>query len=206
MTKQATAGEIWQTLSAIDVSKHTQDKNGQSFLSWSWAWGVLMEHYPDAEYCFQESETMADGTVMIYCTVSIGNFGRQMWLPVMDYKNRAISNPNAFQINTAKMRCLVKCLGMLGLGHYIYAGEDLPSAERDKQAEAEANRAKELAESQKPLSAEQLEKINSLIEQTESDVAIFTNYFKIEKIADLTTSQADVALLKLETKLAEVSK
>ena len=26
------------------------------------------------------------------------------------------------------MRCLVKCLGMFGLGLYIYAGEDLPEA------------------------------------------------------------------------------
>ena len=33
------------------------------------------------------------------------------------------------------MRCLVKCLAMFGLGHYIYAGEDLPSAEADKAAE-----------------------------------------------------------------------
>ena len=29
------------------------------------------------------------------------------------------------------MRCLVKCLAMFGLGHYIYAGEDLPSADEE---------------------------------------------------------------------------
>lgn len=31
-----------------------------------------------------------------------------------------------FDINTAIMRCLTKNLAMFGLGHYIYAGEDLP--------------------------------------------------------------------------------
>ena len=32
-----------------------------------------------------------------------------------------------FDINTAIMRCLTKNLAMFGLGHYIYAGEDLPN-------------------------------------------------------------------------------
>jgi len=51
---------------------------------------------------------------------------RDMWLPVMDHKNKAVINPDACQINKTKMRCLTKCLAMFGLGHYIYAGEDLP--------------------------------------------------------------------------------
>ena len=33
-----------------------------------------------------------------------------------------------FDINTAIMRCLTKNLAMFGLGHYIYAGEDLPKS------------------------------------------------------------------------------
>jgi hypothetical protein len=49
-----------------------------------------------------------------------------MWLAVMDYRNKAISNPPAHAISNAKMRCLTKCMAMFGLGHYIYAGEDLP--------------------------------------------------------------------------------
>lgn len=54
-----------------------------------------------------------------------------MWLPVIDHRNKAIQNPNSFDINKNKMRCLVKCLGMFGLGLYIYAGEDLPEAEKN---------------------------------------------------------------------------
>jgi hypothetical protein len=49
-----------------------------------------------------------------------------MWLPVMDYKNKAIPNPDARAVSDTRMRCLTKCLAMYGLGHYIYAGEDLP--------------------------------------------------------------------------------
>ena len=45
----------------------------------------------------------------------------------MNYKNQAILNPDAFQVNTAIMRCMTKALSLHGLGLYIYAGEDLPT-------------------------------------------------------------------------------
>jgi len=44
----------------------------------------------------------------------------------MDNRNKAITNPDAFQINTAIMRCMTKGLSLHGLGLYIYAGDDLP--------------------------------------------------------------------------------
>ena len=50
-----------------------------------------------------------------------------MWLPVMDYKNNAIVSPDTRAVSDTRMRCLTKCLAMYGLGHYIYAGEDLPA-------------------------------------------------------------------------------
>lgn len=118
--------EIWSTLSAIDCSKHLEKKNGLSYLSWAWAWGVLMENYPEATFEFDTPQSQPDGTMMVFCTISIGEASRRMWLPVMDYKNKAIVNPDAFAINTANMRCLVKCMALFGLGLYIYAGEDLP--------------------------------------------------------------------------------
>ena len=200
MSEKTTFASVWATLSAVDVSGRIEKKQNLSFLSWAWAWGTLMEHYPQAEYSFQEPESATDGSLMVFCTVTIDSLSRQMWLPVMDYKNKAIPNPNAFQLNTAKMRCLVKCLAMFGLGHYIYAGEDLPNAEADRQAEADKKAAEELAESLKPLTVEQLSRINGLIEETEADVESFHKYFKVAEIAELTTAQAEVAILKLETK------
>jgi hypothetical protein len=65
-------------------------------------------------------------TVMVFCTVNA--FGKSMTaqLPVMDYRNKAIPNPDAFAVNTAMQRCLAKAIALHGIGLYIYAGEDLP--------------------------------------------------------------------------------
>lgn len=41
---------------------------------------------------------------------------------------RKVEAATMFDINTAIMRCLTKNLAMFGLGHYIYAGEDLPKS------------------------------------------------------------------------------
>jgi hypothetical protein len=62
-------------------------------------------------------------------SVTIGDDTKACVLPVMDNRNRAIANPDAFAINTAIMRCMAKAIAMFGLGLYIYAGEDVPEGE-----------------------------------------------------------------------------
>jgi hypothetical protein len=47
----------------------------------------------------------------------------------MDNRNNAVANPDARAISDTKMRCLVKCFAMFGLGLYIFAGSDLPQDE-----------------------------------------------------------------------------
>lgn len=121
--------EIWDTLSKIDVNKHTEKKGNLTYLSWAWAWGVLMEHYPDASFAFADDEWCEHtNTVMVSCVVNIKGCTRSMWLPVMDYKNNAVEKPTARMVSDTRMRCLVKCLALYGLGFYIYAGEDIPTA------------------------------------------------------------------------------
>jgi len=46
-------------------------------------------------------------------------------LPVMDYRNKAVPNPDAFAVNTAMQRCLAKAIALHGLGLSLYVGEDL---------------------------------------------------------------------------------
>jgi len=135
--------KVWQTLSAINVNNNTQKKGNLTYLSWAWAWSTLMEYFPESVYGFND-RTLPDGTMEVTCTLIISegedSVVREMWLPVMDYRNKAIPNPDAFQVNTAKMRCLTKCISMMGLGMYIYAGEDLPdqaAEERYKALKAE---------------------------------------------------------------------
>ncbi len=148
--------EIWKTLSAIDVSEYVQKKGGLSYLSWPWAWGVMMEHYPDfqVEWFGQRGQIDPDGKIyrheitdaayydggsaMVGCRVTIGNVYREMWLPVMDFRNNAIAKPDTRAISDNKMRCLVKCFAIFGLGHYIYAGEDIPRTPEAENKKREA--------------------------------------------------------------------
>ncbi len=89
-----------------------------------------MDHYPNAIMDFPHNEVHEDGSVTVHCSIVIGTLARHMWLPVMNNKNQAIVRPNARDISDAKMRCLVKCMALFGLGMYVYAGEDLPQAEQ----------------------------------------------------------------------------
>jgi hypothetical protein len=118
---------------AKNVNDHLEKKNGLSYLSWAWAWAEALKADADATYkiemfgdkCFME----INGTAMVFVTVTM--FGKPMTcqLPVMDYRNKAIPNPDAFAVNTAIMRCMTKALSLHGLGLYIYAGEDLPEGD-----------------------------------------------------------------------------
>ena len=125
--------QVWETLSAINVNDKVEKKMKLTYLSWAWAWNILMEKYPESTYQFAEEKYFHGGTCEVGVTVTVkdgeNEISRYMWLPVLDHANRAIQNPNAFDINKNKMRCLVKCISMFGLGLYIYAGEDLPEAE-----------------------------------------------------------------------------
>lgn len=118
---------IWETLSTIDCSQHIEKKGQFSYLSWTWAWAMVAERYSDASYQIEPDTVYSDGTMEVRMTVKIDGLTHTMWLPVLDFKNKAIQNPNAFDINSSRMRCLVKCLAMFGLGHYIYAGESFPA-------------------------------------------------------------------------------
>ena len=160
--------EIWQTLSRVDVSDHIEEKGGLSYLSWAWAWGVLMEHYPQAEFHFltfshpvlgaSDHRIYPNGTAAVECVVVIGEVSREMWLPVMDFRNKAISEPDARAISDSKMRCLVKCLALLGLGHYIYAGEDTPSeANGEKESPPAATKKKVARKKKQPEEKEVVE-------------------------------------------------
>ena len=131
--KVSFAKDVWSTLSSINVNKHTSKKGSLTYLSWAWAWGTLMDNYPESTYGFESPIVNPDGSVEVWCTVSVQDgdsaLQRTMWLPVMGNKNEALINPDARKISDTRMRCLAKCLGMFGLGHYIYAGEDIPRAD-----------------------------------------------------------------------------
>lgn len=124
----------------INVGQHIEKKNGLSYLSWAWAWAEVLKIDPLASWQAHEwnglpAMFLPDGSAMVKVSVTIKGDTKACPLPVMDHRNKAIKNPDAFAINTATMRALAKAISMHGLGLYIYAGEDLP--EQDDKAKKE---------------------------------------------------------------------
>ncbi len=117
----------YEKIAAINVNEHVEKKNNLSYLSWAWAVDQLLRLDPNAAWEYRPEQKYGD-TMMVFCSVTA--FGKTMTaqLPVMDHRNKAIPNPDAFQVNTAMQRCLAKAIALHGLGLYIYAGEDLPGA------------------------------------------------------------------------------
>jgi hypothetical protein len=126
-----------EALLKTNVNEHIEKKNGLSYLSWAWAWAEALKADPKSTFkvemfdgkCFMD----INGTAMVWVTVTMFDKPMTCQLPVMDYRNKAIPSPDAFQVNTAIMRCMTKALSLHGLSLYIYAGEDLP--EEDSQPE-----------------------------------------------------------------------
>jgi len=113
-------------LSKIDCGDFIEKKGQLSYISWASAWQILCEHCPDATYEHHEPMTLANGEVMVSCTVTVEGTSHRMHLPVLDYRNKPIQGPNVFQLNTSMQRCFAKAISMHGLGLYVYRGEDLP--------------------------------------------------------------------------------
>lgn len=179
----AFAHEVWTKLSAINVNQHTEKKVNLTYLSWAWAWGVLMEHYPESEYEIHPEITLDNGSVECRISLTIKSeahtLTRMMWLPVMNHKNQAISNPDAVAINKTRMRCLAKCIAMFGLGHYIYAGEDIPHQD---------------APEPEPISAEQQQALETFAQANPKRATAMLAHYGVNTIAELSTASASHAL------------
>ena len=144
---------FFDVLNNVNVSGHTEGRDGLTYLSWCWAYAEVKKRYPDMQYeviKFDGLPYVYDEKTgyMVYTTVTIQGITHEMWLPVMDSKNKAmkaepytyttkygdktVDAATMFDINKTIMRCLTKNLAMHGLGLYIYAGEDLPEAEKEE--------------------------------------------------------------------------
>jgi hypothetical protein len=130
---------VWNTLSKIDVSNHIETKGELHYLSWGWAWSTLCQHYGDSTYTYSDPKWCErTGTVEVEVTVTVEGKAISMWLPVMDYRNKAIENPTSRDISDARIRCLVKAIAMHGLGMCLYMGQVKPQEFTDASKEKEA--------------------------------------------------------------------
>ncbi len=126
MNEPVDLGNKYAELAAVNVGRHMEKKGKYSYLSWAWAVDTLLRLDPEANWSYGDPMLFGE-TMMVFCTVTAFGVARKMQLPVINAQNKAIPNPNAFDVNTAMQRCLVKAIALHGLGLYIYAGEDVPS-------------------------------------------------------------------------------
>jgi len=191
------AGTIFDTFSRIDCTDHVEQKNNLSYIAWTFAYKTLMQHYPNNTIEFTE-EWLPNGTVMIHCdlTIHVGrdSANRKGWLPVLNYSNKAIVNPDAMQINTTRMRCLTKTLALFGLGLNVYAGEAFPSA----------SEAQEGVKDQKAdvINKKQLKLLGEAIEHSGADLNKFLSAYKINNLGQMPAGLYEQAMHLLEKKIA----
>jgi hypothetical protein len=186
-------------LRKINVNDNTEKKGRFTYLSWAWAVDQLLQLDPMATWEYKEPMKFGD-SMMVFCTVTA--FGKNMTaqLPVMNNQNKSMINPDSFAVNTAMQRCLAKAIALHGLGLYIYAGEDLPEDEEPPKVSPPKISAKP-EETPVGCTPQQISSINSLVDQTQSDIAKLCAFFKKPSIALLDRLQANQAIEMLNKKL-----
>ena len=206
---------VWEVLSRIDCSKYVEKKGRFNYLSWSWAWGILKEHYPKAnfEYIKTENGKTAfkdeEGYAFVRVAVTVEDETVEEDLAVMDNNNNDIQNPKPTQINNSLKRCLVKAMAFHGLGINVYAGEDLLMFDTDEVEVAIARQAKECATArqtarvmaEKKITEKQRKALEAYIDTCDDgDIKLrkVLEYYKIDNLSEMAEEDATAALTKLE--------
>lgn len=180
----------FEILNSINVSDKTEKKGNLTYLSWAWAWGELKKRYPNATYKIYENEMgwnyHTDGkTAWVKTGVTVEGIENIEYLPVMDFKNNSIpvEKVTSTDVNKTIQRSLTKAVARHGLGLYIYAGEDLPEAEREEEE------AKIKQKAMEKLNKTELSAVRKAITNNGYNEPKICEFFKIEKLEDMTVGQ-----------------
>lgn len=193
----------------INVNDKTEKKGSLTYLSWTWAWAEFKKIYPEAMYKIKEyNGIFCTGNdkigYMVSTSVTADGLTYDMWLPVMDMRNKSIMQPTSYDVNKSIMRCLTKNLAMFGLGLYIYAGEDLPEDEQKAPREATKAQAVAKVEEFQPLTKDELVQVYG-VKNTEATLAALEKKLGVAlKDWDAeTTGKVRETLEKMKKKKAE---
>ncbi len=136
---------VFQVLSEVAIKDKIERKGNTDYLSWSYAWSLLKSTYPHAQRIVYEDPAtgwnyFSDGR-SAWVKVGIMVLGDEhiVYLPIMDFKNQAISIEKVTQVdvNKAIQRCTTKAIAMHGLGLQLWTGEDIPEMTTAANAPAE---------------------------------------------------------------------
>ena len=109
------------------MEEHLKQKGKFDYLPWAVVVKQLIIAYPDAYWRFFPHTTYPDGSMMVETSVTINHVTKSYILPVYtNYggKPKAIIKPDAYAINTAYQRCLVKTIATFGLGLDIFTHDE----------------------------------------------------------------------------------
>jgi hypothetical protein len=124
---------VFKTLSEIDVKSKVEKKGNQEYLSWSHAWAMVKQFYPDMQRIIYEDyhtgvNYFNDGkTCYVKVGIIINGLEHIDYLPVMDFKNQSIplERVTSMDVNKTIQRSTTKALALHGAGLSLWSGEDL---------------------------------------------------------------------------------
>ena len=161
---------VFETLNAINVNEHKEQKGKMTFLSWAWAWNETKRLYPQmTSTVYENAEGLNyhhDGkTAWVKTGITIEGLEHIEYLPIMDFHNQSIplERLTSTDVNKGIQRGMTKAIARHGLGFYIYQGQDLP------EEEVVANNAAEIVK------AEKVAKDQTLINQYVNDLTKATD-------------------------------
>lgn len=218
----------FEILNAINVNGMTEKKkqtNGTTltYISWASAYQIAKQHFPDLSYEVERNPETGlpywyDPLTgyMVFTKVTINGVTHEMWLPVLDatnhamksepyqvktkYKTLTIQKASMADINRSIMRCLTKCLGMHGLGLYLYQGEDLPPVEQAQPAQqpvkpiekatvATQAPAQKPVRDTRPVTVDQIKAIRQTLNKWGMDEQFICGKYRVQKLGDLQMYQ-----------------
>ena len=218
-------------LNKVDVSSKVEQKEGFNYLSWAFAWEETKKHFPAVKYGILKNEKGLpyfydeNSGYMVFTWVEIEDVRHDMWLPVMDFRNKAmkakpykvegwkydkqqckrvkieitVEAATMFDINKTIMRCLTKNVAMFGLGLSVYAGEDLPNSydESKSNHNNSANNVKKITEKQVSYVFGKAKQFNHSKDEVLQRIKnIFDG--KVSKVEDLNKTQMDQLIKVME--------
>ena len=208
--------EIWDTLSAIDVSEYTEEKMNLTYLSWARAI-MLVSNIYEMKYKFCNIDglpyrLLPAGSAEVITEITIGKHTRQMALPIMDYKNNPVKDIDSRQLNDNRMRCLVKNLAIFGLGMSVFAQWDnhLPAEEKDakpKETKSKPEVADKHDEAWAKLFVESIELLIKKAKTVDSLSSLYTSPTNKEQFSilkDRYSEMSDEILNKFKLKKTEL--
>lgn len=226
---------VFETLNKINVNGMTEKKkqtNGTTltYLSWASAYQLAKANFNDLSYEVERNPETGlpywyDPLTgyMVFTKVTINGVTHEMWLPVLDatnhamksepyevktkYKTYTVPAASMADINRSIMRCLTKCLGMHGLGLYLYQGEDLPSDATqhsvpiqaqpaqpvkpvEKAVQKPATQTQAPARDTRPVTAQMVDFIKKIIAECGLTEEFICSKYKASKLEELKVYQA----------------